>query len=125
MVFPQIVSGGLLFGASYGDGTLYQNNKRPSYYRSVSIDYGLHAGVEKHGYAIFLMNPKAIKHLSNTNGWELGSAPNLTIINKGFATNTSTTTIHNSIYAFVFDQKGLMAGLRFTGTKITRLNTNR
>jgi len=34
----------------------------------------------------------------------------------------STSTIRDDIYAFIFDQKGLMAGLGLQGSKITRMN---
>jgi hypothetical protein len=34
----------------------------------------------------------------------------------------STTTAKADIYAFFFDQKGLMAGLGLQGSKITKLN---
>jgi hypothetical protein len=35
------------------------------------------------------------------------------------AKNLSTTTAHSDIYAFFFDQKGLMAGAGLQGTKIS------
>jgi lipid-binding SYLF domain-containing protein len=34
----------------------------------------------------------------------------------------TTKTINKDIYAFIFNQKGLMAGLGLQGNKITRLN---
>jgi lipid-binding SYLF domain-containing protein len=34
----------------------------------------------------------------------------------------STSTVRDDIYAFIFDQKGLMAGLGLQGSKITRIN---
>jgi lipid-binding SYLF domain-containing protein len=33
----------------------------------------------------------------------------------------TSTTLQSDIYAFFFDQKGLMAGIGLQGTKITRL----
>jgi lipid-binding SYLF domain-containing protein len=33
----------------------------------------------------------------------------------------SSTTITQDIYAFIFDQKGLMAGLGIRGSKISRI----
>ena len=37
------------------------------------------------------------------------------------AKNVTTTTTKDDIYAFVFGQKGLMAGLGIQGNKITRI----
>jgi lipid-binding SYLF domain-containing protein len=33
----------------------------------------------------------------------------------------TSTTLKDDIYAFTFDQKGLMAGLGLQGTKITKM----
>jgi hypothetical protein len=37
----------------------------------------------------------------------------------------STTTLQKGVYAFIFDQKGLMGGMGIQGTKITRINPGR
>jgi hypothetical protein len=43
------------------------------------------------------------------------------VIDKGVAGSISTTTLNEGTAAIFFDQKGLMGGLGFEGTKITRL----
>jgi lipid-binding SYLF domain-containing protein len=121
LVFPDIIKGGLIIGGAYGDGTLYQRNRPTGYYRSISASYGLQAGLQKHGYALFLMDDAAIRSLNASDGWELGSAPNLVVIDKGAAGSLSTTTLNKGTYAVFFNQKGLMAGLGLQGTKVTRL----
>jgi lipid-binding SYLF domain-containing protein len=40
----------------------------------------------------------------------------------GAAASATTTTVQAEIYAFFFDQKGLMGGLGLAGTKITKIN---
>jgi len=37
------------------------------------------------------------------------------------ARSLSTTTAKSGIYAFFFDQKGLMAGITIQGSKITKI----
>ena len=37
------------------------------------------------------------------------------------AQNLSTTSLQDDAYAFIFDQKGLMAGISIEGTKINKL----
>ena len=44
------------------------------------------------------------------------------LVNAGIAENLSTSTLKEDAYAFIFDQKGLMAGLSIEGTKITKLD---
>jgi lipid-binding SYLF domain-containing protein len=39
----------------------------------------------------------------------------------GAVSSATTTTLQSEIYAFFFDQKGLMGGLGLQGTKITRM----
>jgi lipid-binding SYLF domain-containing protein len=44
------------------------------------------------------------------------------VIDQGMGVSHTTTTMQNDIYAFVFSQKGLMAGVGIQGNKITRIN---
>ena len=82
--------------------------------------YGLQAGVQKFGYALFFMNQKAVDWINNTRGWEIGTGPSVVLVDKGMARTITTDTMHSGIYAFTFDQRGLMAGLGIQGSKITR-----
>lgn len=43
------------------------------------------------------------------------------VVDVGKATSKTTTTLQSEIYAFFFDQKGLMGGLGLHGTKITKI----
>jgi lipid-binding SYLF domain-containing protein len=46
------------------------------------------------------------------------------VLDSGFGKNFSTTTLQKGIYAFIFNQKGLMGGVGIQGTKITKINPN-
>lgn len=118
LVFPSIVKAGLIVGGAYGEGALYRGSHVAGYYNSVTASWGLQAGAESYGYVLFLMNDKAVQYLSRTDGWEIGVGPT---VNEGVARNLSTTTLHDDVYAFIFDQKGLMASLSIEGSKITKL----
>jgi hypothetical protein len=43
-------------------------------------------------------------------------------VDTGAAKSMTTMTLLAEIYAFFFDQKGLMGGLGLQGTKVTRMN---
>ena len=43
------------------------------------------------------------------------------LVNEGVAQNLSTTSLKDDAYAFIFNQKGLMAGISIEGTKVTKL----
>jgi hypothetical protein len=44
------------------------------------------------------------------------------VVDEGKAKNVTTTTTKDDIYAFIFGQKGLMAGLGIQGNKISKTN---
>ena len=122
LVFPNVVKAGFIIGGQGGDGTLFLHGKAAGRYRTAAASYGLQAGVQKFGYALFLMNQKAVNWVNEAHGWSIGSAPSLVVVDKGVAAGISTETLHSGIYAFTFDQQGLMAGLGIQGSKITRLD---
>jgi hypothetical protein len=46
------------------------------------------------------------------------------LLDSGFGKNLSTTTLQQGVYAFIFDQKGLMGGVGIQGSKITKIHPN-
>jgi lipid-binding SYLF domain-containing protein len=122
LVFPSIRKGGLLVAAQHGDGALISGGRTTGYYQTLAASYGLQAGVQKFGYALFFINQKAMAHLHDHGGWELGSAPSLVVVDQGVSKSLSTTNLKKDIYAFFFSQKGLMGGLGFQGSKITEIH---
>jgi lipid-binding SYLF domain-containing protein len=121
LVFPNIVKAGFIVGGQYGEGVLLVHDQLVAHYNSVAASYGLQAGVQSFGYALFLMNDNALQYLDKSDGWELGVGPSIVIVDKGKAKSLTTTTLKDDVYAFIFDQKGLMAGLGIQGSKITKL----
>jgi lipid-binding SYLF domain-containing protein len=121
LVFPSIVKAGLIFGGAYGEGALRKDSQVVDYYNSFSASWGLQAGAQSYGYVVFLMNDKALDYVNRSEGWELGVGPTVVVVNEGVAKNLSTTTLMDDAYAFIFDQKGLMAGISIEGTKISKI----
>lgn len=122
LVFPSIVKGGFLIAGQFGDGALRRNGKSVAYYRSLAASYGFQAGAQAFGYVLFFMDEDSLNYLDKSGGFELGSGPSLVVLDSGFGKNFSTTTLQKGIYAFIFDQKGLMGGIGIQGTKITKIN---
>jgi lipid-binding SYLF domain-containing protein len=121
LVFPRITKGGLLVGGQYGEGALMKEGKTIAYYNTVSASYGLQAGVQTYGYVLFFMTDSAREYVDKSDGWELGTGPSIVIVDEGTAGGISTTTAKADVYAFIFNQKGLMGGLGLQGTKITKI----
>ena len=122
LVFPSIVKGGFIIAGQFGDGALRKNGKSVAYYRSLAASYGFQAGAQAFGYVLFFMDQDSLRYLDNSAGFELGTGPSLVVLDSGFGKNFSTTTLQKGIYAFIFDQKGLMGGVGIQGTKITKIN---
>ena len=122
LVFPSIVKGGFLIAGQFGDGALRRNGKSVAYYRSLAASYGFQAGAQAFGYVLFFMDENSLRYLDNSAGFELGTGPSLVVLDSGFGKNFSTTTLQKGIYAFIFNQKGLMGGVGIQGTKITKIN---
>jgi lipid-binding SYLF domain-containing protein len=122
LVFPSITKAGFMIGGQYGEGVLWQRGKPVAYYNTAGASYGLQAGAQQYGYAMFFMNKKALDSLDATQGFEVGVGPSVVVVDQGMAKNMTTTTVTEDVYAFVFAQKGLMAGIGIQGNKISRIN---
>lgn len=121
LVFPKVTKAGLGIGGQYGDGVLFKGGNAAGFYNTSGASYGLQAGAQQFGYAMFLMNDKAVAALGANDGFEVGVGPSVVVMDEGKAKTLTTTTARDDIYAFIFGQKGLMAGLGVQGNKITRL----
>jgi lipid-binding SYLF domain-containing protein len=122
LVFPKVTKAGLGIGGQHGDGALMKGGKTVAYYSTTGASIGLQAGAQTYGYAMFFMNDKALQELDKASGFEVGVGPSVVVMDEGMAKNTTTTTMKEDIYAFIFGQKGLMAGLGIQGNKITKIN---
>ncbi|SHO42655.1 lipid-binding SYLF domain-containing protein [Desulfopila aestuarii] len=122
LVFPDVIKAGLVIGGQYGEGELRIGGKNAGYYNTVAASYGLQAGAQSFGYAMFLMTQDALSYLGKSEGWEVGVGPTVVVMDEGLAKNFTTSTAQDDIYAFVFGQKGLMAGIGLQGSKISKIN---
>jgi len=121
LIFPDVIKAGIILGAHYGEGALLQNGETTGYYSTVAVSYGLQVGAQTFGYALIFMTDKDLDYLKSSSGWEVGVGPSIVVVDSGVAKALTTTTARDNVYAFFFDQKGLMAGLGLQGSKITRI----
>lgn len=121
LVFPKITKAGLMIGGQYGEGALLQKGRAVGYYKTTGASFGLQAGGQQYGYAMFFMNAKALAQLDHASGFEVGVGPSVVVVDEGMAKTATTTTLKDDIYAFVFGQKGLMAGLGIQGNQIAKI----
>ena len=122
LVFPSILKAGFIVGAQGGDGAMFKGGKTVAYYRTLAASYGFQAGIQEFGYALFFITDSGLDYLSKSAGWEIGTGPSLVVVDEGFAKSLTSTTLTQDVYAYIFDQKGLMAGIGIQGSKITRIH---
>jgi lipid-binding SYLF domain-containing protein len=122
LIFPEITKAGLLVGGQYGKGVLIQPGRPLAYYSTAGATYGLQAGAQQYGYAMFFMSEQALAYLDKSGGFEVGAGPSLVVVDEGMAKTLTSSTLTQDIYAFVFSQSGLMAGVGLQGSKITKLD---
>ena len=125
LIFPNIVKGGLFIGGQYGEGALRAGGKTVGYYSTAAASYGLQAGVQSFGYAMMFMTDNALQYLKKSSGWEIGVGPSVVVVDEGMARSLTTTTAKDDVYAFIFSQQGLMAGLGIQGSKITQIHPDK
>ena len=121
LVFPEVTKAGLGIGGQYGEGTLLKKGAAVAYYKTTGASFGLQAGGQKYGYAMFFMNASALAQLDKAKGFEVGVGPSVVVVDEGMGKSMTTKTLKDDVYAFIFDQKGLMAGLGVQGNKIAKI----
>ena len=121
LVFPKVTKAGLGIGGQYGEGTLLKKGTAVAYYKTTGASIGLQAGGQTYGYAMFFMNQKSLDEFVNASRLRGRRRPEHRVVDEGMGKSTTTTTLKGDIYAFVFGQKGLMAGLGIQGNKITKI----
>jgi lipid-binding SYLF domain-containing protein len=121
LVFPKVRKAGPVVGGQFGEGALLKDGETVGYYSTVEASYGLQAGAQSFGYALFFMTDEALEYLEKSAGFEIGVGPTIVVVDEGLSRSLTTSTLKDDIYAFFFGQKGLMGGLGIKGSKITKI----
>jgi lipid-binding SYLF domain-containing protein len=122
LVFPSILKAGFVFGGETGDGVLFEHGAVAGFYNLSGGSWGLQVGGQDFAYALYFMTPSALKYLKQSDGFQVGTGPSIVVVNKGAGAEADSTTATQDVYAFPFNQKGLMADLTLQGTKISRIH---
>lgn len=121
LVFPKVTKAGLVVGGQTGDGVLFVKGQPSAYYNTSAASFGMQAGAQTFGYTLFFMSDKVLTDFRNSEGFEIGVGPNVVVVDSGTARDLNTLTGKADVFAMIFSQKGLMAGVGVQGSKITRL----
>jgi len=107
LVFPSVVKADLIIGGSGGKGALIEDGKITGYYSTGAASAGLQAGVEDTSQVYVFRSPEALAQLKGGSDWKASASAGVTLI----ATDANTNSATGKVLAYVFDAKGLHAGL--------------
>jgi lipid-binding SYLF domain-containing protein len=123
LVFPDVLKAGFIVGAQGGKGVMFSpDGQVVGYYTIRAVSYGLQAGGQTFSQAMFLMTDSAISYLDSSDGWSVGVGPSVVVMDAGKAREMTTTTLQSDVYAFIYGQRGLMAGFGLQGQRIRKFN---
>ncbi|HEY2178488.1 MAG TPA: lipid-binding SYLF domain-containing protein [Caulobacteraceae bacterium] len=122
LVFPSVLKAGFIVGGEGGDGVLLVGGRPQGFYNLSGGSWGLQIGGQNFSYALFFMTASSLNYLEESGGFSAGTGPSIVVINQGAGAAADTTTLTHDVYAFPFNQKGLMADLTLQGTKISRIH---
>jgi lipid-binding SYLF domain-containing protein len=121
LILPNVMQGGVVVGAEYGEGALRIGGKTVGYYNIVSGSFGAQIGAQEKDIILVFMSDKVLNKFRNSKNWKAGVDAKVTVVNVGADESLSTLKFKQPVVGFVFSQKGLMAGATIEGSKFTKL----
>ena len=121
LVFPSVTEAGFIVGASRGQGALRVGGKTVSYHATSSGSFGLQAGAQSSAVFLLFMTQDALRNFQNSRGWTIGADASVTLLTVGANAQMTTATAQQPIIGYVLSNRGLLAGVRMDGTRITTL----
>jgi lipid-binding SYLF domain-containing protein len=121
LVIPNIVKAGLGVGGEYGEGALRIGGKTVEYYSIAAGSAGLQIGGQKMNLILVFRQDETLKKFRTSSGWKAGVDASVAFVDFGAGKSLDTMNVKEPIVAFVFGQKGAMAGATIEGAKFTKL----
>jgi lipid-binding SYLF domain-containing protein len=122
LVMPGVTKVAFIIGGKYGQGALRIGGKTAGYYSLASGSLGYQIGAQKYDLVILFLTDHALKNFRESEGWEAGVDAEVTLIDIGAQGSIGTLRSQHPVVGFVFDEKGLMAGVSIKGAKFTKIN---
>jgi lipid-binding SYLF domain-containing protein len=119
---PHVTKAGFIVGGQFGQGALQTEGKTVQYYNLVSGSLGYQIGAEQYDMVIIFMTNEVMNKFRKSEGGEAGVDAEVTLIAVGADLSVETLRSQHPVAGFVFDQKGLMAGVSLRGAKFTPIH---
>ncbi len=122
LVFPSVMTAGLVVGGSWGEGVLRSEGKSAGYYGTGGASAGVLAGADSKAVYVLFMTQEALDKFRNGYGWTVGIDASVTIARSGADASVDTQTSQHPVIAYVLANSGLLVNVSLDGTKIRRLD---
>jgi lipid-binding SYLF domain-containing protein len=122
LVFPRVISAGLVIGGAYGEGQLRERGRIQGYYRTTTGSVGWQIGAQSRAIVIVFMTEDALKRFEDSKGWSGGVDASVAVLTVGANGALDANAAQAPTSAFIMTNAGLMAGATLQGTKITRID---
>lgn len=122
LIMPNVSKAGFVVGGQFGQGVLQVEGKNVQYYNLVEGSLGYQIGAEQYDMVIIFMTDEMLNKFRKSEGWEAGVDAEVTLIAVGAEISVETLRSQHPVAGFVFDQKGLMAGISLKGAKFSRIH---
>ncbi|MGE5172471.1 MAG: YSC84-related protein [Betaproteobacteria bacterium] len=122
LIMPKITKAGFIVGGQYGQGALQVGDKTVQYFSLAAGSLGYQIGAEQYDMVILFMTDEALNKFRKSEGWEAGVDAEVTLVSAGADLTVETLRSQHPVAGFVFDQKGLMAGVSLRGAKFTPIH---
>ena len=121
LVMPNIYKAGFIVGGEYGEGGLVIDGNVTDYYSIVTASIGFQAGAQKRSMIIAFLTQDALNAFRQKNKWKVGVDGSISVADWGGGIDLSTVDFKQTVVAFVFDEKGLMANLSIDGSVFKKI----
>jgi lipid-binding SYLF domain-containing protein len=122
LIFPRVLSAGLVVGGEYGDGVLRTGGRAAGYYRVVGGSFGWQIGAQSQAIVLMFLTQDALDRFRNSNGWTVGADATVSVAKVGASGDIDSNTVKQSVVGFALTNVGLYAGVKLDGSKITRID---
>ena len=122
LVFPRVISAGLVVGGAYGEGQLREHGRVEGYYRTTTGSIGWQIGAQSRAIVILFMTDDSLQRFKASKGWSGGADASVAVLTAGANGAIDANAAQAPTSAFIMTNAGLMAGATLQGTKITRID---
>jgi lipid-binding SYLF domain-containing protein len=122
IVFPSVMTAGLVVGGSWGEGVLRSDGDTVGYYSTGGASAGVLAGADSKAVFVLFMTQEALDKFRRTYRWTVGADASVTLARAGADASVDTETGQHAVIAYVLANTGLLVDVSLDGAKISRLD---